>query len=30
MFTPTTTGDYYVIVDSFYDDEFGAFTLLVQ
>lgn len=30
MFTPTTTGDYYVIVDSFYDDEFGAFTVLVQ
>jgi hypothetical protein len=29
-YTPTTTGDYYVIVDSFYAAETGAFTLKVQ
>lgn len=29
-YTPTTTGDYYVIVDSFYTTESGAFTLTVQ
>lgn len=29
-YTPTTTGDYYVIVDSFYPNESGAFTLKVE
>jgi hypothetical protein len=29
-YTPTTTGDYYVLVDSFYAAESGAFTLKVE